>query len=43
MAGVLRMVLALSVVAGLAACETAKGFVRDSENVGRVVAKELND
>lgn len=30
----IRIALALSVLLGLAACETTKGFIRDSENVG---------
>lgn len=30
----IRIVLALGLVLGLAACETTQGFVRDAENVG---------
>ncbi len=40
---VTRILLALTVLAGLSACETAKGFVQDSENVGQAVSNELND
>ena len=39
----LRLALALAVVAGLTACETTRGFVKDSENLGRAVADELGD
>lgn len=33
-----RLVLALSLVLGLAACETAEGFVQDAENVGDAIS-----
>lgn len=32
-----RIALCLSLVLGLAACETTRGFVQDSKNVGRAV------
>lgn len=39
----LHMLMALAMLAGLAACETGKGFIQDSENVGQAVANELDD
>lgn len=33
----LRLTIALLMVFGLAACETTKGFVRDSQNVGNAL------
>ncbi len=29
-----RIIIALTLVLGLAACETSRGFVQDAENVG---------
>ncbi|SDY78173.1 hypothetical protein SAMN05444004_103124 [Jannaschia faecimaris] len=43
MAALMRAALALAVVAGLAACETTRGFIQDSENLGSAVADELDD
>ncbi|PIL20901.1 hypothetical protein P775_06980 [Puniceibacterium antarcticum] len=39
----IRIVLALTLLAGLTACEAGKGFVQDSENLGQAVSKELNN
>ena len=39
----LRIILAAAVLAGLTACETAGGFVQDSENLGSAIADELDD
>lgn len=39
----LRLGLLLTLVVGLAACETAAGFVQDSENLGSAIARELDD
>jgi predicted small secreted protein len=36
-----RPLLALVLMLGLAACETAEGFVEDSENLGEAIADEV--
>lgn len=41
MTGFIRITLALALLTTLAACETAKGFVRDSQNVGSEIADEI--
>ena len=33
----LSIVLAMTLLTGLAACETTKGFIKDSENVGQAI------
>lgn len=35
-----RLLLAVALMLGLAACETAEGFVQDSENLGEAIAEE---
>lgn len=35
----IRLVLVLGLLSGLAACNTANGFVRDAENVGDALSE----
>ncbi|MFO6464563.1 entericidin [uncultured Jannaschia sp.] len=41
MARLTRAALVLAVALGLAGCETAKGFVQDSENLGDALSDGL--
>ena len=36
---VARLILALALLGGLAACNTATGFIQDAENVGDAISE----
>ena len=36
-----KLALAMALLLGLAGCETARGFVQDSENLGDAIADEV--